>query len=148
MKKFLRYLTLILPTFALGCTDLPLAQEVSSNRVSMDVGFEIYDVSCKEIKSIYLPTRLQELDIPYEWTEKSEGLLATGPFTVETDSGNTYSKLRQNYFLRITCSDELTTSISGEVILEGLNATGQWVWINDPVTIEKQSMRFMEILDL
>ena len=36
----------------------------------------------------------------------------------------------------------------GEVILEGINASGQWVGINDTPTIEHYSMQFLQKLDL
>lgn len=115
-------------------------------RLPMGVGFGIADVLCRDIKDVSIPKRLQELGIPFEWTNQTEGLLFVGPITEE--SGNGYSKIRQTYFLHITCSDELTTSISGEAILEGLNTSGQWVGITDSTTIEHHSMQFLQQLNL
>ena len=112
----------------------------------MGVGSGISDVLCRDIKDVSIPKRLQELEIPFEWTNQTKGLLFVGP--IAEVSGNGYSKIRQTYFLNITCSDELTTSISGEAILEGFNATGQWVGINDTTTIEHYSMQFLQRLDL
>ena len=107
----------------------------------------VHDVSCTRIRES-IPQQLSKLDIPYEWRDKNEGMLSVGPFVEDMDSANTYSRIRQSYYLEITCSDELTTSITGDAILEGLDKTGQWVWINEPVDIEKYSMRFMQNLDL
>ena len=131
-----------------GCVNTPLSEGVSISRMPMGIGFGVFDLPCKDVKNIYLPERLQELDIPFEWTDKNETKFAVGPFVEEITSGNISLKLRQTYFLQISCGDELLTTISGEVILEELGKTGEWVWINDPVTIENQSMRFMQKLDL
>ena len=110
----------------------------------MGVGFGISDVLCKDVKDVSIPKRLQELDVPFGWTDEIEGLLSVGPITEE--SGNGYSRIRQTYFLKIVCSDELTTSISGEAILEGFDASGQWIGITDSTTIEHHSMQFLEKL--
>ena len=115
-------------------------------RLPMGVGSGISDVFCRDIKDVSIPKRLQELEIPFEWTNQTEGLLSVGPITEESGSG--YSRIRQTYFLKIVCGDELTTSISGEAILEGLNASGQWVGITDTAKIEHYSMQFLQRLDL
>ena len=115
-------------------------------RLPMGVGSGISDVLCRDIKDVSIPKRLQELDIPFEWTDKNEGLLSVGPITEESE--DVYSTIRQTYFLKFQCNDELSTSVSGEAILEGLNASGQWVGINDTPTIEHYSMQFLQKLDL
>lgn len=115
-------------------------------RLPMGVGFGTSDVLCRDIKDVSIPKRLHELEIPFEWINEIEGLLSVGPITGESEDG--YSSIRQTYFLSITCSDELTTSISGEAILERLNTSGQWVGINDTATIEHYSMQFLQKLDL
>ncbi len=129
-----------------GCVNTPLVEGDSLSRVPMGIGFGVFDMPCKDVKNIYLPMRLQELDIPFEWTDQSEGLLSIGPITEESE--DVYSTIRQTYFLKIQCNDELSTSVSGEAILEGLNASGQWVGINDTATIEHYSMQFLQRLDL
>ena len=130
-----------------GCVQTASLQRESLERVAMGASMGVHDVSCKRIRES-IPQQLSKLDIPYEWRDKNEGMLSVGPFVENIGSANAYSRIRQSYYLEITCSDELTTSISGDAILEGLDKTGQWVWINDPVTIENQSMRFMQKLDL
>ena len=94
-------------------------------RLPMGVGSGISDVLCRDIKDVSIHKRLQELEIPFEWTNQTKGLLFVGPIAEESEY--VYSTIRQTYFLKIQCDDELTTSISGEAILEGLNASGQWV---------------------
>ena len=130
----------------MACTTVFSDKGSQQLRLPMGVGSGISDVLCRDIKDVSIPKRLQELEIPFEWTNQTEGLLFVGPITEV--SGNGYSKIRQTYFLNITCSDELTTSISGEAILEGLNASSQWVGINDTATIEHYSMQFLQKLDL
>jgi hypothetical protein len=130
-----------------GCVQTTSLQTESLERVSMGASMGVHDVSCTRIRES-IAQQLSKLDIPYEWRDKNEGMLSVGPFEEDIGFANTYSRIRQSYYLEITCSDELTTSISGDAILEGLGKTGQWVWINDPVTIEKHSMWFLQRLDL
>lgn len=129
-----------------ACAQTPLTKESSLIRVPMGIGYGISDVLCEDVKNTSIQKRLEELEIPFEWTNQTKGLLSVGSITDESRDGN--SKIRQTYFLKIQCDDELTTSISGEAILEGLNASGQWVGINDTATIEHYSMQFLQRLDL
>ena len=128
------------------CTAVSSDKGSQQLRFPMGVGSGISDALCSDIKDISIPKRLQELEIPFEWTNQTKGLLSAGPLTEESEG--VHSTIRQTYFLNITCSDELTTSISGEAILEGLNASSQWVGINDTATIEHYSMQFLQRLDL
>ena len=129
-----------------ACTAFSSDKETPQIRVPMGLGFGIFDVLCDEVKGKWIPEKLQELKIPFEWTDQSEGLLSIGPITEESE--DVYSTIRQTYFLKLQCNDELSTSVSGEVILEGINASGQWVGINDTPTIEHYSMQFLQKLDL
>ena len=129
-----------------ACTTVFSEKGSQQLRLPMGVGSGISDALCSDIKDISIPKRLQELGIPFEWTNQTKGLLSAGPLTEESEG--VHSTIRQTYFLNVTCSDELTTSISGEAILEGLNASGQWVGITDTATIEHHSMLFLQQLNL
>ena len=107
----------------------------------------VHDVPCTRIRES-IPQQLRKLDIPYEWHDKNEGMLSVGPFVEDIDSANTYSRIWQNYCLDISCSDELTTSITGNATLEGLNADNKWVPITDVQTVEKIALVFLRSLDL
>ena len=115
-------------------------------RLPMGVGYGISDALCKDVKNVAIPKRLENLKFPFEWTNQTEGLLFVGPFMAE--SGGIYKKVRQRFFLTIVCDDELTTSISGDAIIEGLNDAGQWIGITDLATIANHSMAFVQRLDL
>jgi len=129
-----------------ACAQSPVMKETSLIRVPMGIGYGISDVVCDDVKTMSIPKKLEELKIPFEWTNQTKGLLSAGPLTEESEG--VHSIIRQTYFLDITCSDELTTSISGEAILEGLNASGQWVGITDTAKIEHYSVQFLQRLDL
>ena len=129
-----------------ACTAVSSNKETPQIRVPMGIGFGIFDALCDEVKGKRIPEKLEKLKIPFEWTDQSEGLLSIGPITEESE--DVYSTIRQTYFLKIQCNDELSTSVSGEAILEGLNASGQWVGITDTATIEHYSMQFLQRLDL
>ena len=113
----------------------------------LDIGYGIADVLCDEVKNTSIPKRLEELEIPFEWTNQEEGLLTVGPITEETESNDLYSIIRQTYYLEVECADELTTSISGEAALEGLKSDGEWIAITDAPTIEQYALQFLQSLD-
>jgi hypothetical protein len=58
-----------------------------------------------------------------------------------------YTTLRKTYLLKIVCYDELSTDITGEILLEGLKSDGQWIGITDSKTIEQHSLEFFHKLD-
>ena len=130
-----------------GCVQTTSLQTKSLERMPMGARMGIHDVPCTRIRES-IPQQLSKLGIPYEWSDKNEGMLSVGPFVEDIGSANTYSRIRQSYYLEITCSDDLTTSISGDAIFEGLNTTGQWIGITDTATIEHYSMQFLQKLDL
>ena len=146
MRTVLQIWLAVMTISLTACTTVFSDKGSQQLRLPMGVGFGIADVLCRDIKDVSIPKRLQELDIPFEWTDKNEGFLSVGPITEESEEG--YSEIRQTYYLNITCSDELTTSISGEAILEGLNTSGQWVGVTDSTTIEHHSMQFLQQLNL
>ena len=111
-------------------------------------GIEPVPLLCEDVKNRSIPKRLEELEIPFEWTEEEEGLLTVGPITEDTESNGLYSKIRQTYYLEVVCDDELTTSIKGEAALEGLNSDGEWIAITDAPTIEQYAIQFLQSLDL
>ena len=125
-----------------ACAETPLI------RVPMGMGYGISDALCEEVKNTSIPKRLEELEVPFEWTNQEEGLLTVGPITEDTESGSAYSKIRQTYYLEIECDDELTTSIQGEIALEGLNTDEEWIAITDAPTIEQYAIQFLQSLDL
>lgn len=131
-----------------ACAQTSLTKETPQIRIPLGIGYGISDVLCEEIKNTSIPNRLEELEIPFEWTDEEEGLLTVGPITEETESNDLYSTIRQTYYLEIECDDELTTSISGEAALEGLNTDGEWIAITDAPTIEQYAMQFLDSLDL
>ena len=103
-----------------ACAQTPLTEETPQIRMPLGIGYAVFDIPCTEVKKS-IPTKLEELDIEFEWTDEVEGLLTVGPITEETGSNDLYSKIRQTYFLEVVCDDELSTSITGEAALEGLN---------------------------
>ena len=107
----------------------------------------IADVSCDGVKQS-IATKLEDLEIAFEWSDDEEGLLTVGPITEDAESGSAYSKIRQTYFLTISCRDEVTTRIDGEAALEGLNADDEWIGITDVPTVEKYGKKFLKSLDL
>ena len=131
-----------------ACAQTPLTKETSLIRVPMGIGYGISDVLCEDVKNTSIPKKLEELEIPFEWTEEEKKLLTVGPITEDTESDNLYSKIRQTYYLEIECDDELTTSIRGEAALGGLNTDDEWITITDSPSIEQYAMRFLESLDL
>ena len=149
MRSLILFFAILLSTVTLSsCVTAPVKQQNSSKTLPMGSNLGLSDVSCEHIRDVYLPERLQYLGISFKRAADNEEMLTVGPFVEEAIPVGIYLQFRQSYFLKILCEDKLTTTISGKVILEGLNKSGQWIWINDPVTIETQSLRFMQKLDL
>ena len=114
----------------------------------MEIYQGIFDIRCDRIKTKSLPKKLKALGFAFEWTDENKGMLTVGPIVQKLESENIYSIIRQTYFLKIVCHDELSTNISGEIVLEGLRSDGQWIGITDPKTIEQHSLEFFQKLDL
>ena len=126
-------------------TDTPVADP--NGPVPLGFSMAIVDISCKYITNS-IPLRLEMLGFMFEWTDQEAGMVTVGPITQELDTGSAYSTVRETYFLKTVCHDELSTNISGEILLEGLKPDGQWIGITDSKTIEQHSLAFFQKLDL
>ena len=146
MRLFMQTCLTLMTMSLIACTSVFSDEGSQTLRLPMGVGFGISDALCKDVKNVSIPQKLEKLEIPFGWTNQVEGLLFVGPF-VEA-SGGIYKRFRQRFFLTIVCDDELTTSISGNAIIEGLNDAGQWIGITDLATIANHSMAFVQRLDL
>ena len=117
----------------------------------LGVTMSVIDSSCKGVINS-IPLRLEMLGFTFEWTNQDEGVLTVGPIVgpivQELETGGTYSTVRETYFLKIVCHDELSTKISGAILLEELNSDSQWMVITDSKTIEQHSLEFFQKLDL
>ena len=126
-------------------TEVPMAS--SEDRVPLGFTISVIDIPCKDVIDS-MPTRLEELGVVFEWTDKDEESLTVGPFTEKAKLGLVYTAIRQTYYLEIVCRNDLSTSFSGEAALEGLQSDGQWIGITDSKTIEQHSLEFFRKLDL
>ena len=70
-----------------------------------------------------------------------------GPITEKSKLNGVYSMIRHEYELRITCGSELSTSITGNATLEGLNADNKWVPITDAQTVDDVALKFLRSLN-
>ena len=126
-------------------TDAPVADP--NGPIPLGFSMAIVDISCKYITNS-IPLRLEMLGFMFEWTDLEAGMVTVGPIAQELDTGSAYSTVRETYFLKAVCHDELSTDISGEILLEGLKPDGQWIVITDSKTIEQHSLEFFQKLDL
>jgi hypothetical protein len=104
---------------------------------------KVIDIPCADVVDSIVAD-LNQRDIPAEWINEEEGILAVGP--VMEGSGGVYSKIQHSYELSITCSNELSTSISGQAALEGLNTDNKWESITDVQTVEDVALKFLRSL--
>ena len=131
-----------------ACSGISATKDTSQIRMPMEIYQGIFDIRCDRIKTKSLPKKLKALGFAFEWTDEDKGMLTVGPIVQKLESENIYSIIRQTYFLKIVCHDELSTNISGEIVLEGLRSDGQWIGITDSKTIEQHSLEFFQKLDL
>ena len=119
---------------------------VGNSKLLTPLGFDlaVIDIPCADVVDSIIED-LNKRDIPTEWINEEEGILAVGP--VMEGSGGVYSKIQHSYELSITCNNELSTSITGKAALEGLNADNKWVPITDVQTVEDVALKFLRSLD-
>ncbi len=116
-----------------------------NSKLLTPLGFNlaVIDIPCADVVDSIVAD-LNQRDIPAEWINEEEGILAVGP--VMEGSGGVYSKIQHSYELSITCSNELSTSISGQAALEGLNTDNKWESITDVQTVEDVALKFLRSL--
>jgi len=126
---------------------LGLTACVANPIMFIPLGFtlKVIDIPCADVLDSIVAD-LNKRDIPTEWINEEDGVLAVGPFT--EGSGGVYLKIQHNYELSITCSNELSTRITGKAAIEGLNSHNKWKPISDVQTVEKVALEFLRSLDL
>ena len=140
MKVTVSVLLLVSVVFSLNAC-------VANPKIQTPLGFTmmVIDIPCQDVVNS-IPTKLEKRDIPSVWIDEKQGILSVGP--VMEGSGGVYSKIQHSYELSITCNNELSTSITGNATLEGLNADNKWVPITDVQTVEDVALKFLRSLDL
>ena len=128
-------------------TQFPTLEANTKGRLPVEFTMSVIDISCKEVINS-IPIRLEVLGLMFVWTNQDAGILTVGPITQTLEPGDLYTTLRKTYLLKIVCYDELSTDITGEILLEGLKPDGQWIGITDSKTIEQHSLEFFQKLDL
>ena len=128
-------------------TQFPTLEANTEGRLPVGFTMSVIDISCKEVINS-IPIRLEVLGLMFVWTNQDAGILTVGPITQKLEPGDLYTTLRKTYLLKIVCYDELSTDITGEILLEGLKPNGQWIGITDSKTIEQHSLEFFQKLDL
>ena len=107
---------------------------------------KVIDIPCKYVIDP-IPSKLEQVGISSTWVDEGKTILTVEPFVSDGEIGSGFSKLRYAYRLFFECRNEITTHITGEVILEGLNSAGEWVQITDTPTIDKYGAQFMNSID-
>ena len=130
-----------------ACSSLLPVDNSDEGRVPIDVAWGISDLPCNDVGGLIVE-KLKRGGVEYKWLDKTSGLLQAGPLKDGTESGSGFSVIYQMYFLKITCFDELTTRITLEATLLGLDASEAWVPIVDVDTAQKYGTKFMDWLDL
>ena len=122
---------------------------VANPKIQTPLGFTmmVIDPLCSDVKES-IPIKLKSRGISSEWIDKNQGALSVGPITEKSKLNGVYSMIRHEYELRITCGGELSTSITGNATLEGLNADNKWVPITDVQTVDDVALKFLRSLDL
>ena len=146
MKVFPYSILLALVVSLVACANAPLGKESSQIRVPIGLGFGVSDISCQEFKSYILPNRLNALGFIFEWTDEHEGLLTVGPIIKEVQPAAKFTRTRHNLFLSIVCVNELTTSITGDVSIEGYSDSDEWISIAEPAVVQQFGLQFLKEL--
>ncbi len=141
-------LLLLISMFGMVSCKVSLSKNlVPGTSLPIGVSLDIHDARCLDIIHKQLPTILNNLEIPFEHLDYPDSVFSIGPIIEESLIAD-YSKVKQQYVLFVRCYGDLTTSISGDVALDGLNAGGEWVGISDHETIKLYGMRLLGLLNL
>ena len=141
------FLLLIVIVSLGACAETPTMPTESTTPREAGVNLLLIDKPCDAVLASIL-VKLEELEYPFTWIDESQGLLSVGPITIDTESGSQFLKVRQTYSFSAVCKDEVTTRMSCNTEMQGLNADGEWVEIVDVPTLNEYVVQFLYNLNL
>jgi hypothetical protein len=122
--------------FALG----PTCQQVREE--SSGLNLIVSDIPCDSVGE-KIQQELKRLQIPIRKIDPTQGLIETGPIQNDPLPGEGYKKVEEQYRLEMKCREPLTTKITCQGVVKGLNPDNTWIQLPETGLYEK---RFLEQL--
>jgi hypothetical protein len=119
--------------FALGPTCQQVRQESGLNLM-------VSGIPCDSVGD-KIQQELKRLQIPIRKIDPGQGLIETEPVQNEPLPGDDYKKVEEQYRLETKCREALTTKITCQALVRGLNPDNTWTQLPETGPYEK---RFLE----
>jgi hypothetical protein len=130
-------LILVLIVLASFVAMAPTCQQV---RQESGLNLIVSDIPCERVGDI-IQQELKRLQIPIRKIDPAQGLIETGPFQNDPLPGDGYKKVEEQYRLEMKCREALTTRITCQAVVKGLNPDNSWTPLPETGPYEK---RFLE----
>jgi hypothetical protein len=131
--RLILLLIILASFFALGPTCQQVRQESGLNLM-------VSDIPCDSVGD-KIQQELKRLQIPVRKIDPAQGLIETGPVQNDPLSGDGYKKVEEQYRLEMKCREALTTKITCQAVVKGLNPDNTWTQLSETGPYEK---RFLE----
>jgi hypothetical protein len=123
--------------FALGPTCQQVREESGLNLI-------VSDIPCDSVGN-KVQQELKRLQIPVQRIDPTQGLIETGPVQNDPLPGDGYKKVEERYRLEMKCREALTTKITCQAEVKGLNPDNTWIQVLQTGPYEKRFLEQMNI---
>ena len=123
--------------FALAPTCQQVRQESGLNLM-------VSDIPCDSVGD-KIQQELKRLQIPIRKIDLAQGLIETGPVQNDPLPGDGYKKVEEQYRLEMKCREALTTKITCQAVVKGLNPDNTWIQLPETGPYEKRFLEQIEI---
>ncbi len=104
----------------------------------------VSDIPCDSVGD-KLQQELKRLRIPVLKVDPAQGLIETGPVQNDPLPGDGYKRVEERYRLEMKCREALTTKITCQAVVKGLNPDNSWIQLSETGPYEK---RFLDQLKI
>ena len=130
-------LILVLIVLASFVAMAPTCQQV---RQESGLNLIVSDIPCDSVGN-KIQLELKRLQIPIRKIDPAQGLIETGPVQNDPLPGDGYKKVEEQYRLEMKCREALTTKITCQAVVKGLNPDNTWTQLLETGPYER---RFLE----
>ncbi len=104
----------------------------------------VSDIPCDSVGD-KVQQELKRLRIPVLKVDPAQGLIETGPVQNDPLPGDGYKRVEERYRLEMKCREALTTKITCQAVVKGLNPDNSWIQLSETGPYEK---RFLDQLKI
>jgi hypothetical protein len=104
----------------------------------------VSDIPCDSVGD-KIQQELERLRIPVLKVDPAQGLIETGPVQNDPLPGAGYKRVEERYRLEMKCREALTTKITCQAVVKGLNPDNSWIQLSETGPYEK---RFLDQLKI